>query len=329
MVVMGHVMLFMFPGGGSTPLFRIIAATHMPLFFFISGWFAYKPGSDGRPATISITDKAVRLLPPALVVSFLFCYYGTWIPGVPTNYIDLLLSSAKGGYWFPFTLFMCFALYACISRFLSHKLLRNIIVGVIAWVLASAVGKLMYAPLADLLELPESLPNHFPAFFFGILARMNEIRFRRLIEDSRVTSLAVLLLVLCGTCFANNAVFGKAMSRSLYIVVYQPYVLSLVVLAFRATDSCAERPSRAAALWSYLGRRSFAIYLLHYFLLFPVEGIGLAPISQLSFVPVVLIAAVVAAAIIGVTLVFDAVLSKAAPLAYLLCGDPLPRTNRK
>ena len=51
MVVMGHTLIVCMDGMRGCVPARLIAGIHMPLFFFISGWFTAKADSDGRLIT--------------------------------------------------------------------------------------------------------------------------------------------------------------------------------------------------------------------------------------------------------------------------------------
>ena len=71
-----------------------------------------------------------------------------------------------------------------------------------------------------------------------------------------------------------------------------------------------------------LGRKSLAIYLLHYFFLFPLGC--MRPVLEamsLSFVPLLAVSASVAAMVIAVVLAADYLISFSAPLSALLTGS--------
>jgi len=89
--------------------FRMIYSFHMPLFFFISGYL-FQAGLRKKLLPLSFVLKKAR----ALVVPFLSWYviFGLW-RGLPpdvtlSNYIIRFLRSPDYGYWFLWTLFLCF-----------------------------------------------------------------------------------------------------------------------------------------------------------------------------------------------------------------------------
>ena len=48
MVVMGHVLAFCVREIDRATIFKVFEQLHMPLFFFVSGWFTYKLDESGR-----------------------------------------------------------------------------------------------------------------------------------------------------------------------------------------------------------------------------------------------------------------------------------------
>ena len=74
--------------------------------------------------------------------------------------------------------------------------------------------------------------------------------------------------------------------------------------------------------WQYMGRKSLAIYLMHYFFLFPMGICRETLISMgLGFTPLFVFSAVCAACIIAVTLMMEYVISKSPLLSALLIGN--------
>ena len=78
----------------------------MPLFFFVSGLFAYRENQDWDRNYIRnfIGAKFKQLIIPTLILLGLYLY----VFNIPVN--SCLYSSAKSGYWFTFLLFAYFLL---------------------------------------------------------------------------------------------------------------------------------------------------------------------------------------------------------------------------
>ena len=72
LVIMGHVLTMCVRSIDRATVFKIIGQIHMPLFFFISGWFAYREDARGLPVLPKLRGRALQLLVPMVVVSSLW-----------------------------------------------------------------------------------------------------------------------------------------------------------------------------------------------------------------------------------------------------------------
>ena len=111
LVVFGHVMFFSFElGGYSTVIGSIFLTFRMPMFFFISGFIAYK-SIDYWTFPFFITrfiKKAHIQIIPALFFFSLYCFTrGT----SPLRVFEF----GWGNYWFTFVLFEMFFFYYVLS----------------------------------------------------------------------------------------------------------------------------------------------------------------------------------------------------------------------
>ena len=80
----------------------------MPLFFFVSGYFSAKIGNIQKVAELKpiVLKKTRNLLVPTIVMFTLCVLY------FRMNYVDCIIDSFKGGYWFTYVLFCISILYA-------------------------------------------------------------------------------------------------------------------------------------------------------------------------------------------------------------------------
>lgn len=330
LVVMGHVLLNAADGDTSPVLFRQISVVHMPLFFFISGWWCMKLASDGSLVAPKLGAKALRLLPPAIAVGALWCMVSPHLGlrQFPESFVAMLTDGAKGGYWFPVVLFECMAVYALVARCIRGRgPVIAISVGVVFWMALMAMRVFVPATIADTFCIP-SVALHFPAFYAGVLARKYSDTFARLCSDRWSLSAAIVLLALTLIAFGEVGVF--AYPQLIRPLMYQVGILSLAIVAMAAMKTWqAKGFGRIASAWAYLGRRSFAIYLLHYFFLFPLGTAGsFMSMFGYSFVPCFAVGALVASLVIGAVLVVDYVICLSGPLAYLLVGEPLNTASK-
>lgn len=337
MVVMGHVLCIGIRGIDQSILFKIIGQTHMPLFFFISGYFSYKVASNGvQFARPNLWTRFKQLIIPFFVVSSIWIYYfphsGLQSP-IDSTWRGLYLSITKNGYWFTPCLFEIILIYTgstyilrkcksitseCISVFILW-----IIVGCVAFVLRNH-------SVCDILGL-EPAYSFFPAFMYGVLAHKHNDLFKRLLNSNIAYTISLLACVII--------MYILMYSWEFPFMAYKPIAwsmpgllhISLVIVAVRlikpwsekALDEsrCASFPYSIARCWEYIGKESLSIYLLHYFFLFPLTVLQ-EPLRGMSldFVPTFVVSFTTAAIIIAITLGANYIIQKSPVLGLLLTG---------
>lgn len=340
MVVMGHVLTMCIRDIDQAFTFKLIGQTHMPLFFFIAGYFTYRRGNvaDGDARTFvtpGLLQRFNQLMVPMIVVGGLWLWYfphsGLQSP-LATTLDGALADEWKNGYWFPLVLFEIALVYATIAPIL--RTVGNFVSEVgVALLICAVVAVFGFLPVDVAAYGSLGLTATFlPVFLAGVLARRYSDGFNRLISNQWATTTAILV----GAC----AVYARMYSWEFPFLAC-PYMtmavtiiwhLSLVIVAFavvtpwvnRSTDdrpACAEG-SRSIQLWSLLGRESLGIYLLHYFLLFPMPFLQ-QPLREmgLGFVPTFTVAAIVAAIVTAITLGIICIIRSSRPLSRLLIGS--------
>lgn len=330
LVVMGHVLTMCVRDIDGAVLFKIIARVHMPLFFFISGWFTWR--DDRAPA---LGRRSLQLLLPMLVVSSLWILYfpasGLGTP-LDSTFPGLWSDVWKNGYWFTPVLFVIIALYAAVARLMGR--LRP--AGCIA--LALAVWGALLA--LDFLALPRTVSDalslplvsaFWPAFVFGILARRYRLGFDAVVRSSvcqtvALAALAVTLYITAWPWEFGVSEFGVVLIQTLTHICLAVVALGVFsAWAARAYAPERSRPGRLAQMWELLGRESLAIYLLHYFFLFPM---GWArpwlEATHLSVVACAAFSVFWAALITAAVLLTIALIRPSRLLSLLLTGSPAP-----
>lgn len=339
MVVMGHVLMLCVRGIDAAPLAKFIGNIHMPVFFFISGWLAYRVSPDGTGfRSPAMKPKALRLLVPMVLASTAWIYImpatGLECP-FDSTFEGLWTNGYKNGYWFTFVLFQIFVIY----RLLCPLLRRTSTAGQIA-ILAAAWGAIVLVervlPIGVVAVLSLDMAVEFSAsFFIGVMAAKHADAFNRLTDRGWVCAVALVVIVasLRIICWSWEFMWlghmGQILIRTLMQIAIAILGVGLVrPWALRAFASDAATAAPWARMWEFLGKRSLSIYLLHYWFLFPLDILRPVLVAlNLSITPLMVVSAVVGAAIISVTLLADYVISYCGPLATWLTGSEPRNAN--
>ncbi len=339
MVVMGHVLTMCVREIDRAPLFKFIGQIHMPLFFFISGWFTYKATAKGGFRIPDLNSRAVQLLLPMVVVSTLWIWYfphsGLQSP-LDSTFAGLWGDTWKNGYWFTITLFFIIAVYAALCPLLSavRGAAGAIIVTAATWAVLYCLKFYIipaeYAVWGNAICL-EQITAFFPAFMMGVLGRRYRDGFMAAVHNTwcQTMAMAVLAVSLYVCCWPWEFGLEGGTVTILGVALH----VSLALIAMNVFEAWSDRafapgrtPQRAARIWEYIGTQSLAIYLLHYFFLFPMGALRQWLVDvNLSLVPLILFAAFWAAAIVTAVLGTVRLLEPSHLLTLLLTGKKIKK----
>lgn len=340
MVVMVHIFAFCTDGPDNIVLFRIIGCVHMPLFFFVAGWFSCRTDkATGTLKAPSIAKRFMQLMIPIAIVPVL------WVWFMPHSGLSLKFSPTisglwhhymKYGYWFTLCLFEIVLIYALTVPLLRkcRNLFMEIATIIMAWIFCFIFFKLAIPERYHSLIGTYNIMNYLPVFFFGVLASRHRKGFLRITQSGAWVTAAILLLI--PTLYYNiNWEFFKDLYTVFPYIIYiiTPTMhICLAIIAIAVIKPWAEnafagggaRPITRgiACIWAFLGRKSLAIYLLHYFFLFPLEFCREA-LSDMNhaFVPMAVFSFGIAGCIIACVLMVNAIISRSPLLALLLTGE--------
>ena len=336
MVVMGHVITFCIREIDRAAIFKFIGEIHMPLFFFISGWFSWN-----AVRSPNLTRRALQLLVPMAVCSTLWIWYfphsGLESP-LDSTFCGLWTSDWKNGYWFTLVLFEITAVYAALHPVLLRC--RTFASEALVWAIAfAAVFLLDNVTAGTLFNAVASIPlvsAFFCVFAFGASAARHRESFLRLVRNEAVFTAAILVgaLTLYMKCWYWEFPFMDLRLAHIAVGVTLHVCLAIVgvgvVRPWGLKAYEADKPGLFAAMWSYVGSKSLSIYLLHYFFLFPLGCLREPLVSMnVAFVPVLCVSIAVAVAITCVVLCVERLLRPSAVLSWLLCGTLPPFISEK
>lgn len=291
----------------------------MPLFFFLSGLLSYAV----LPPPILLNKIKKRILGqllPTLSTGILFVGFM-----LDARFMDALFDKSKGGYWFTYVAVIIYLLYAGFAfafyRFqwnIKKQTILCVGISMLMFPLSYLINRSGFSahPICRLLSLV-NIVSFTPFFLMGVLVKMHWGAFHRWIENEWFISM--VLVVYTGLLAA------RAMTDlELKLVVYAIPAVLIIYTLFHCFQSIFSSSTMVGASLIYIGKRTLAIYLVHYFLLSGVAPAVLLPIIHkyggwiTGFVAQMLLALIVT----GVSLLIEAILRKATPLYRLLLGYP-------
>lgn len=333
LVVMGHALTMCIRGVDAAFLFKFIGQVHMPIFFFISGYMTYKGSADGGFARPRLGKRLVQLVVPFVVMSALWVWYfphSHLESPLHDNLPDLYRSYWKDGYWFTLCLMQLCIVYWPVSVLLSR--LKNAWAQVLTCVVAYAALVAMSVAWADEeanLDLAGVglLARFFPVFIMGVMAHRHKDAFYRLWH----TEWALLAAIVVGALSFYAVVYPWDLP---WLPAYSEFVTipvmhaCLMVVALAMVEPWSNReygeghtPGVVARFFNHLGNESLGIYLCHYFFLFPLTALRQPVIDMgLATLPLAVISAIVALAVIGITLLAMRIIGCSSILSMLMLG---------
>lgn len=278
LVVYQHISLFM---GGVNAYGSIwseaLTAFRMPLFFFISGYIAYKV-IDWTPkiyAKLLLKKAQIQLIP-----TFIFSIIYSTVFYSHTRFY-------AGEYWFTLVLFEFFVLFYTISLIAQRcdhlKLILLLLLACVGVVfLALHIGQDWSCYQSLCLE---NVFKYFQFFVLGILSRRYETITKKILCNSIVNAIAVGIFVLSLILISSTAVLDIAILRGLIRSVILRYSGLFIVLSlfYRHQDFFAENGKISQAM-QYIGRHTLDIYMLHYFFI-DFGGTLAGKIHNLGYLP--------------------------------------------
>ena len=335
LVVMGHVIAMCIRGLDRAFIFKLIEQTHMPIFFFVSGFLTYKAGFRAP----NLRKRLLQLIVPMLVITPLWVWYfphsGLQSP-LSNNLPDLYRSYWKDGYWFPLCLFELFLLYWPLSQVLARikSFAGQVVVLVVAYaaLIALSLAFSDEAANTDYLGLG-LLARFFPVFMIGVMARKAGDAFQQLLHNPWAISVTMLVtaVALFAMAYPWDALGDDPAVWSGAAFAIRPVLhLGIAMLVIRLVEPWAAsqmpadatvRPNAVTRYFNLLGNESLGIYLLHYFFLFPLTVLQ-EPLNAMSvqFLPMALVSALLAVPITGITLLLIALLKHSPLTSRLFLG---------
>ena len=255
LVVANHVgaEAFEIPRGVSTSL-QFLVLFRMPLFFFVSGFLAYKASQVWNLATFGqLVGKKLRVQIIPTVVFFLLSAMilskDMWAT-IP-NWLHI---PTKGGFWFTLVLLYMFLIYYVFAYIESKLKVKSWIPITLLFIVSLVCYETCY------------LPKYF-SWAFGWRGHPNDF-----MND---TSLIQVFQYFPFFIYGNIVHRYWRMAWAIIPLTLARFILlTMVVMYFRNYQQYFTKFSVIGASLQYIGRRTLDIYLIHYLFLPDLPTIG-------------------------------------------------------
>lgn len=291
MVVAYHVCQqgFMIPVKVSASL-PFLVLFRMPLFFFVSGFLAYKASVTWDLPTLGrmVSKKLrVQLIPTAVFFFFAACVIRTeptFIEAVDT----MLNSTTKGGYWFTLALLYMFIIYYVFSWIESKLPWKSCVPILLLFVVSMLVYETCWLPkhfwwayghrpavhvswlhFTSLFQVMQ----YFPFFLYGNIVRRYWDQSQRIMDSRWFYPVIIVLVVFC-TLDALKWHTLRMAWANLPLTMAKFILLTVVFMYFRHYEKYFTKMTWIGRSLQYIGRRTLDIYLIHFLFMPNLPSVG-------------------------------------------------------
>lgn len=254
----------------------------MPLFFFVSGFLAYKSRWIWNAASFaSLTWKKVKVqVLPALVFLCVLIIFRSKLPFFDA-FMKVMASPTKGGYWFTWVLLQMFLIYY-VCAWISQKLKNS---NIPIWILY-VVCLFAYASLYLPKELGKWYDNNFMMysslyetfkfmhfFVIGNLAHRYWHFILRLFNTKWFfTVVAIIAFFSCADIFKWHTLRFEWTNIPKTLAMYS--TMAMVIMFFEHYKGHFTKDTKLGRSLQYIGVRTLDIYLLHFILMPKLPMVG-------------------------------------------------------
>lgn len=289
LVVAYHVSL---TGFGQTP--RLSASLpfwvlfRMPLFFFISGFLAYRANEIWTFANFRrMVGKKLRV---QIIPTVVFFFVGLVVlhpSNIWGNAVSWFHSPTKGGYWFTLVLLYMFIVYY-IFTFIEHRFRRQSFIPIcLLWLLSIVLYETAYLPKDFWYAYGNKAPKTgflFDSSIFQLILFMQFFIYGNIVHRywhkfEKLYSKPGFYLLVLSVAFLSTIEFLKLhwlkhewVNLSRTVAMYS--LLTLVFLSFRYYQERFSKQTRIGRTLQYIGTRTLDIYLLHYLFIPVIPEVG-------------------------------------------------------
>lgn len=297
-VVIGHVLQFTFGiRTGSAASFMYF---NMPLFFYISGYLAYRTLDSFRDCICRILRRGMVLMVPYIVFFTIWLLYTGERMGL-NSYISL-----GSFYWFLYVLFIIstfFVLYEYIIQKVTNPYIYTIL-----WMIPLVLLVIVKIKTGGADYGIQTFTNYYRYYLIGYLCRKYVILYRFLFQNSIVYAVGFVMYVLNWIFFDMHNV-GLIFLGTLGAIITLQYMIQQI-----------NHNSYISRILIYVGKCSLGIYVMHYFFI-PMENFLSISVSNNSpFIYQLTIASLITLPILAVCIFFYKIIEHNRYLYFALFG---------
>lgn len=288
LVVANHVgaMAFEIPHGVSTSL-QFLVLFRMPLFFFVSGFLAYKASQVWNLATFGqLVGKKLRVQIIPTVVFFLLSAMilskDMWAT-IP----EWLHIPTKGGFWFTLVLLYMFLIYYVFAYIESKLKVKSWIPITLLFIVSLVCYETCYLPKYFSWAFgwrghPNDFMNdtsliqvfqYFPFFIYGNIVHRYWEQAQKVMDSHWFYPIIVVVVIFAAMDTLKWHTLRMAWAI-IPLTLARFILLTMVVMYFRNYQQYFTKFSVIGASLQYIGRRTLDIYLIHYLFLPDLPTIG-------------------------------------------------------
>ena len=329
LVVFAHVELFCFGiSFNDTFLGSLFITFRMPMFFFISGFIAYKCIIwDTNYYKTMVKKKTLVQIIPTL---FFFYLYHCACHG---RSLTIFFTEGPGAFWFTIVLFYMFMIYYAVM-FITRNWNQH--VSDIILIVISIVDALVYIggmKYYDLQRYPIlcliNLSRYLEFFVCGILCRKYQSYFLRFIGSEKVKALLLLSFLAIFIITWNKTIIRYSLIHIFNLEFSLRWIgLFLVFSIFYTYRNVFEKNNSITNSLRFIGRRTLDIYLIHYFVLPNFKAYkdtlmgGVTPQNSIVELFIVLAISIL---IIAACLLISAIIRSSSLLGHYLLGAKIEK----
>lgn len=318
LVVFGHVMFTSLRLNRDESIIgQFFLTFRMPMFFFISGFIAYKCLEKWNiPFYCEMMKKkmVVQLIPTFIF----FSLYSISHHSTPLTFFHYGLN----GYWFTIVLFEMFCIYYTISlvcvksRYVDIGLAFFSIIGILWYFMGNHTFR-----ICKVLSI-ENLSYYFQFFSIGILCRKYKHLFLMFLKNDNfratiICTFVLLFFLIFDVNLKNNYSLIYKLNHDIFV---RYFAFLMIFIFFYSKKEFFNSPNLLSKTLCWVGKRTLDIYLLHYFFLPVIPWIKPYIQSNNDIIIHLFIALFIALLVTGLCLITSEIIRTSNILAHYCFG---------